>query len=465
MDAPLKTHKNRNSKVTVHLLFIKLRVKLLIIILSTVPLSLAWGNGGPLYLAASAFRSGNPICREIKDVDLLSEKLVINILRDGYCEVTVKYVLWNRSDKDYLGIDYGFPIDYLSSVYYDDKLTINNIFFACNGETLNFSKSERALISRNGLEQLAPIDVIYGDGQSSLKEYEVFRNWYYTKFDIEKYSLVNLEVRYSYRTLQCDDNSPMLLDYPAEVEGQLLYDFSPASSWGDGIIRDFYMEVNFCDLPDSSGTGESYGVRESRGIDFQHKEPTKLIYRARNFDLKKAQPFFISYCVAGIPTWEIMRRNLVSTKEYSIKTSHEQKAYPTTNLCDMNIETTWVGRVGDWIECTFDSNDIIGFCIVNGYQKNAQTYEQNNRVKTLRIDPQIKGIEEEVVTLRDNAYKPLYFENIKENSFWYEFDLTTAQSPIKTIRFTIDEVYPGTKYNDTCISEILFFKDKRPLIE
>lgn len=406
-----------NSKVTEHMSFHKIRAKLLIIILSTVPLSLAWGNGGSIYFTSSAFRSGNPICREIKDVDLMSEKLVINILPDGYCEVTVKYVLWNRSDKDYLDIDYGFPIDYLSSVYNNENPIIKNIFFSCNGETLNFSKSESALISRNGLEQLDPIEMgTYGDNQSLLDEYEVFRSWYYTKFDIEKYSLVNLEVKYSYRSLQLDDQSPMPMDYPAQVVGQLLYDFSPASGWGDGIIRDFYMEVNFCDLPpNSSGDGESYGVKESRGIDFQQKEPTKLIYRTRNFDIKKAQPFFISYSVAGIPTWELMRQHLASPKEYSSKTSHEQKTYPTTNLFDMNIETTWVGGVGDWIECTFDSNDIIGFCIVNGYQKNAQTYEQNNRVKTLRIAPKTKGMEEVVVTLRNQAYSPLYFENIMEN--------------------------------------------------
>lgn len=451
-----------NSKVAAHISFRKIRAKLLIVILSTVPLSFAWGNGGGIYLTSSAFRSGNPICREIKDVDLMSEKLVINILPDGYCEVTVKYVLWNRSDKDYLDIDYGFPIDYLSSVDNDENLIIKNIHFSCNGETLNFSKSESALISRNGLEQLEPIGMgADGDNQRLFDEYEVFRIWYYTKFDVEKYSLVDLEVRYSYRSLQLDDQSPMPMDYPAQVVGQLLYDFSPASGWGDGIIRDFYMEVNFCDLPHPSSDGESYGVRESTGIDFQQKEPTKLIYRTRNFDLKKAKPFFISYCVSGVPTWEIMRRHLVSPKEYSIKTSHEQKGYPATNLCDMNIETTWVGGVGDWIECTFDSNDIIGFCIVNGYQKNAQTYEQNNRVKTLRIDPKTKGMEEEVATLRDQAYSPLYFENIIENSLWYEFDLSTAQGPIKTIRFTIDEVYPGTKYSDTCIPEILFFKDKR----
>lgn len=351
-------------------------------------------------------------------------------------------------------------IDYLSSVEDKEKLSIKNIFFSCNGETLNFSKSESALISKTGLEQLEPIGLDIND-QSGLNQYDVFRSWYYTKFDIEKYSLVNLEVRYSYRSLQWEDGgSPVPMDYPAEVAGQLLYDFSPASSWGDGIIRDFYMEVNFCDLPNSSGDGESYGVKESRGIDFQQKEPTKLIYRTRNFDIKKAQPFFISYSVAGIPTWELMRQHLASPKEYSIKTSHEQKTYPTTNLFDMNIETTWVGGVGDWIECTFDSNDIIGFCIVNGYQKNAQTYEQNNRVKTLRIAPKTKGMEEVVVTLRNQAYSPLYFENIMENSLWYEFDMSTAQGSMKTIKFTIDEVYPGTKYDDTCISEILFFKDK-----
>lgn len=436
-----------------------MKLKLLIITLFSMLLSTAWGNGCGVYLTSSGFRSGNPVCREIKDINLLSEKLLINILPDGYCEVTVKYVLWNTSDKDYSDIDYAFPIDYVSTDNERHTLSIKDIFFSCNGETLDYEKSEGVIIPKNGLEQLEPIGgAAYADSHNILGESDLLRRWYYTRFSVEKYSLVNFEVRYSYRTLQWSDGiSPMNMDYEAAIQGQFLYDFSPASGWGDGIIRDFYVEVNMDNLPASSDSCE-YGVQQSKGLDFQQKGVNKLVYRTRNFDLKKAQPLFISYCVEGIPTLELFQRHLVSPKEYSVKTSQQQNAYPKASLCDMDLTTAWVGKIGDWIEFTFDNDDIIGFCIVNGYQKTAQTYEQNNCVKTLRIDPKDKGLSERVVTLEKRSYEPLYFENILENCFLYEFDLSTAQGPIKTIRFTIDEVYPGTKYDDTCISEILFFK-------
>lgn len=439
-----------------------MKLKLLVVALFCLSLSTVWGNGCGVYLTSSAFRSGNPVCREIKDINLLSEKLQINILPDGYCEVTVKYVLWNTSDKDYLDIDYAFPIDYVATDHEQSSLSIKNVFFSCNGETLDFKKSESDILSKTGLEQLEPLGgTAFAGSPDILQENDLLRRWYYTRFSVEKYALVNLEVRYCYRTLQWTDGiSPMAMDYEAATEGQFLYDFSPASNWGDGIIRDFYVEVNLNDQP-ATEEDWKYGVRQTTGLDFQHKNADKLVYRTRNFDLTKAQPLFISYCVAGVPTLEMLQRHLVSVKEYTVKTSQQQNAYPATNLCDMNLATAWVGKVGDWIEVTFDTDQVIGFCIVNGFHKSSQTYEQNNRIKTIRIDPKTEGLSEAVITMVDRPYKPVYFENILESCFWHEFDLSTAQSRLKTIRFTIDDLYPGTKYDDTCISEILFFKNRK----
>jgi len=438
-----------------------MRLKLFIVALFSMLLSPVWGNGGGVHLTSSAFRSGNPVCRKIKDINLLSEKLQINILPDGYCEVTVKYVLWNTSDKDYKDIDYAFPIDNVSLDKEDEFLSIKNVFFSCNGQTLDFVKSESAIIPQNGPEQLEPFGgSLYKEYSNILQENDLWRRWYYTRFSVEKYSIVNLEVRYTYRTLQWSDgSSPMYMDYDSQIGGLLLYDFSPASSWGDGLIRDFYVEVNLVDLPASSDHYD-YGLKQYKGIDFQQENENKWVYRTRNFDLKKAQPLFISYCVGGTPTLEVLQRFLVSPKEYSVKTSQQQKAYPITNICDMNLTTAWVGKVGDWIEFTFDSDNVIGFCIVNGYQKSSQTYNQNSRVKALRVDPKLKGQSEEVFILENQSYEPVYFENLLKSCFWQEYDVSTGS--IKTIRFTIDEVYPGTKYDDTCISEILFFKSPPP---
>lgn len=73
-------------------------------------------NGMGLYLISSTIGSSDPVFREIKDVTLLSEKLYFKINNSGSVDVTVKYVLSNNSQNDYLGLDYAFPVDYLSGI-------------------------------------------------------------------------------------------------------------------------------------------------------------------------------------------------------------------------------------------------------------------------------------------------------------------------------------------------------------
>ena len=75
-------------------------------------LPLVFANGCGVYAISAAVRSSDPICREIRDITLLSEKLNINLCAE-YSEVSVKYVLWNGSDRDYTDIDYAFPMDYV----------------------------------------------------------------------------------------------------------------------------------------------------------------------------------------------------------------------------------------------------------------------------------------------------------------------------------------------------------------
>lgn len=445
-----------------------MKIKPLIFLFSIMPL-FVYGNGGGTYVISSAMRSSDPILRRIKDINLLSEKLQINLSSDC-SEVILKYVLWNSSDKDYTDIDYAFPLDYLSgntpgNNYVIPQPEISNIYFSFNGKALDFASSESTAIPSPTEAEFENSTFI---NDSAMKEL-LCRRWYYTRFSIAKYSLVNLEVRYTLRNLQLSDgSSPLNLDYfDFPSQQQLIYDFSPAASWGDGIIRDFYVEVNSRDLFFS---GKKKGVI-TKGLDFQ-EEGNKLVYRMRNFNLNKAQPLYICYDGEEISSLECLRQHMISPKEYSSRASQELKNYPTTNLSDMNFETAWVCKsVGDWIEFSFDeatANQLAGFCFVNGHQKSAQTYEQNSRVKTLKIefkntDNSTNRTEEdgysEVITLEVRPYEPLYFENLITHAYYHDF--FEASYPIKTVRLTIEEVYPGTKYNDICISEIIFLKTGR----
>jgi len=139
--------------------------KIIFSLLILFSVSMAFANGDPTDRHSALIGSSNPTPRTITDVQLLSEKLYI---RPGkYSYITVKYVLWNNSDKDYIDIDYGFPVDYqgggekylnsglTSDDYSESSYTIGwqddyikEISFFLDGKTLPSKASTEAVLTK-----------------------------------------------------------------------------------------------------------------------------------------------------------------------------------------------------------------------------------------------------------------------------------------------------------------------------
>ncbi|HLP13607.1 MAG TPA: hypothetical protein VK177_16860 [Flavobacteriales bacterium] len=135
--------------------------------------------------------------------------------------------------------------------------------------------------------------------------------------------------------------------------------------------------------------------------------------------------------------------------------------YGAKMLADDKQSTAWVeGKaddgIGEWIEFnyTFDekfSESAEGACnyqedflIANGYQKNNTAWKENNRVKKMKmyIDGKFYA---DIVLLDKMGSQLLRLGFIKS--------LKKKKAKIK-IKFVIAEVYKGTKYRDTAITEI-----------
>ncbi len=84
-------------------------------------------------------------------------------------------------------------------------------------------------------------------------------------------------------------------------------------------------------------------------------------------------------------------------------------------------------------------------CIVNGYAKNETGWEENGRVKVLRVYFEDKYLGE--LTLLDTR-QPQYIDLTP-------FQLQVANGGEATFRFEIAEVYEGSRYEDTCITGIV----------
>jgi len=148
------------------------------------------------------------------------------------------------------------------------------------------------------------------------------------------------------------------------------------------------------------------------------------------------------------------------------------KSYKGSNICDGKIETAWVEGVkgdgiGEWVKISINAYSslaqytttpffIYRIGVVPGYAKSMKTWIENNRVKKLLViihsPPPLAPHEHEWVVLR---------LNLKDEMKVQLFDIPNdkqvgnLEPMVKEIWLKIEEVYKGTKYDDTCISEFI----------
>jgi len=118
--------------------------------------------------------------------------------------------------------------------------------------------------------------------------------------------------------------------------------------------------------------------------------------------------------------------------------------YAADNLFDKSLHTAWVEGakvegIGEWVLIKFDySKKIEDIGIFNGYQKSARLFEDNNRVRELEI------------SVSDGSKKVVTLQDVKD------VEWIPLNKRIQWIKFKIVSVYRGGKYNDTCLTEIIF---------
>jgi hypothetical protein len=149
----------------------------------------------------------------------------------------------------------------------------------------------------------------------------------------------------------------------------------------------------------------------------------------------------------------------ISVSASSYLSPQGQNTYDPSKLHDLNYKTAWVegvegNGIGETIEFSFSptSPRITTIKIANGYVKSLSTWENNGRVKRLKMyvdDNPVAFLELlDSRSVQSFEFPPL--GNSPEN--WD--NLTNA--PAWKLKFEIIEVFPGKKFKDTAISEIFF---------
>lgn len=160
---------------------------------------------------------------------------------------------------------------------------------------------------------------------------------------------------------------------------------------------------------------------------------------------------------AGCSTWCACSQYYCEAKVSSFLPAQGSITYGVENLNDAYRLDAWAeGVPGDGIGESFEirelylggGDDLFRYnemCIVNGYAKNETTWQENNRVKSLKLYffDEYMG----TITLEDTML-PQYID-------LSPVGMRVGNGCEAKFRFEIAEVYKGTKYDDTCISGVV----------
>ena len=416
----------------------------------------SFANGGPDD-GSIFYKSGDPHPLRITEVELISEKLEMTIDGD-YTNVHVTYRLHNTANKSTGKIHYGFPIEYVYMDCCDTLLTdeyIHSIQFKYNNESLPITHSSvnpnANYIYKEEIEVYAENDENYYGKR--------YRKWFYTEFSIPSQDLITLEVEYIVKN-NFEDWSTSKSFFPHYSSRQLFYDFSPASYWGKGIVKDFQVIIH------------ASTPIEIVGLPFK-QEKSKFTYSKIDFNLNTAPPLKISYDGSLLHFPDFVNSKKLKPKQIrSIKASSTQKAYPIENLIDGNINTAWVegktdSGINEFIEIELANNPkLAAIIIVNGYTKSEKTYYTNNRIKKLKVEIEFVENEHrnsfsEEIELEDIPYQLIDIKSFTPMASIL-FDSGDWGTKTKRIKLTILDVYKGTTYDDTCISELFLLDYLHP---
>ncbi len=135
--------------------------------------------------------------------------------------------------------------------------------------------------------------------------------------------------------------------------------------------------------------------------------------------------------------------------------------YSAENISDNNPATSWVegvqgNGIGEWVGLNIEQwlNKSEGYYriekigIINGFAENETLYYSNNRVKTIRLVfsslEDVSFISQSIIIELDDTMEMQY----------YYFDEPVISRGFKII---IEDVYPGSSWDDTCIAEFQVF--------
>jgi hypothetical protein len=149
------------------------------------------------------------------------------------------------------------------------------------------------------------------------------------------------------------------------------------------------------------------------------------------------------------------------TASSELKALNTDLTYASANAHDFSFKSVWAEGVsgygiGEYLTYVFPARHprITSIIIVNGYVKDAESYQHNSRVKKMVVYKD--NIKLAILHLKDiRGTQQFSFEPLG-NEGYQESNVDLSDNPDWSLRFEILEVYEGGKYDNTFVSEIYF---------
>ncbi len=450
---------------------LKTALFLLIIFIS----NLVWANGA-IFDGCALKKTGNIVF--IKKSDIKIEKETIDIkMVGGAFHFNVKYLFSNKLKKSE-SVSYAFPVIYEigTGLMESSDLPIKDSFFI-KDKIRNFSLKKDGILQKQ-IEQKEKIAYSYVEED---KKPEKIERFYMFSLTFEPEKKVEIEVSYEVDPWWIETIYDSLVISEITLK-EIEYSLLPAAYFGEGTADEFEINIDMRELFKYGGAIKTF-YPYSGLFTFEKEGILKL--KKKNFSFEKEDEILISYNDTPKYVWQQMIKDRLKDKMIkSIKASSTLgEKYKAENLFDGNPETAWCeGSKGngedEWIE--FETQVPVRYiAIVNGYAKNNRSFEENGKIEILElsiksdknstIQKNITSEKIDFIKQNKNSQKEFYSIdyqrfNMKKNPY-YDYTIIYNQEGDAyvykelgkgkwKIKLKINKVTSGTKYKDTCISEI-----------
>ncbi len=402
--------------------------------------SLLLSNGGGIFMS-STLSSGNIVLVNNKDILLEKENLYVSI-DHNFADVKVKYIFRNRGKKQ--KIMYGFPVSYRALVGEDEPKDGSK-----NESPDNISefkmKFNGADVAVEKLNREYQMQELYSIDENSFNS--TGNRWYAASLDFPE-GESTLNVSYKIENIWQDDLPSSKGGFRNYSNREFVYILSPSGSWGNGVVKEFSVTLDF--------TKAALDKMTLVSIEGLKLKPKDNVYSATftDFKMAEAKPFVVTYRLSREDTRSYYL-NCGIFENFSASSS--LKGFEIDNAFECESSSAWVdgsgkGGVGEWVE--FSSNWIQGIFIANGMISSKELYYKYSRIKRLRLD--ITWSDGSVTSEEKELEDRRYPENgVVDEDFYDNLMFFTGEGIIPTkARITILDVYPGTEYKKVCISGV-----------